>query len=264
MRTVSVICLTFNHQEFIENALNGFLNQEFNGKAAFMFFDDCSKDSTGQKITIFIEKNNLSESFIFSKNKENIGANQNLLKAFLKSNASYIAYCEGDDYWIDPLKLQKQVDFLEENPEFSFCCSNIKTIDALSEEVSNAWPQKTHSFEISKRSLGMNIPFPSCSLVLRSSAFDKKRDLMNEMSDIPMPDFFLKSWLLSQGKGFFFQEKMAVYRQHAGGVYTSLNNKSRLEKIRATRIKFIFFCIKRGKWLSALICLKNTLRYPNF
>lgn len=264
MRAVSVICLTFNHQEFIENALNGFLNQEFNGSVVFTFFDDCSKDSTAPKISIFINKNKLAESFKLSQAKENIGSIQNFLNALMASNASYIAYCEGDDYWEDPHKLQKQVDFLEANPNFSFCCSNIKTIDAFGEEVSNAWPQKTRSFEISKRSLGMNIPVPTCSLVFRSSAFDKKMDLMNEIRAVPLPDFFLKSWLLAQGKGFFFQEKMAVYRQHAGGIYTSLDSKSRLEKIRATRIKFILFCIKRGRWLSALICLKNTLRYPNF
>jgi glycosyltransferase involved in cell wall biosynthesis len=262
---VAIFMVTYNHENYIEEAVESIVSQFTTFKYTLFIAEDCSTDNT-RNICIELYQKHLAKIHLVL-NSTNMGAlanSQNLMNICFQSGAKYIALCEGDDYWIDPLKIQKQVDFLEANPEFSFCCSNIKAIDTFGKEISNAWPQKSKSFDLSKRSLGMNIPVPTCSLIFRGSAFDKKSDLINEIKGVPMPDFFLKSWLLSQGKGFFFQEKMAVYRQHAGGFYTSLYIKSRLEKIRATRIKFILFCIKRRKWLSALICLKNTLRYPNF
>ena len=146
---VGIHCMTYNHASYIEDALNGFVMQ----KTSFPYFalvvDDASLDGEQEIIKSYLDKHfDHSEdtgykqwetddaSWVYARHKEN--ENCFFVVVFLKRNlfgnpkkwevlkdwltiTKYIAICEGDDYWTDPMKLQKQVDFLEKHPGFSMC-----------------------------------------------------------------------------------------------------------------------------------------------
>lgn len=124
MIKVSVCMITYNHQEYILKALSSILNQECDFLFEIIISNDCSTDSTNDLITNFINENNLSKKIKYFDQKKNLGITPNFIFALNEGKGKYIAICEGDDYWIDPLKLQKQVDFLDNNHYFSAIATN--------------------------------------------------------------------------------------------------------------------------------------------
>lgn len=130
---VTVRCVTFNHAKYIKEALDGFLMQKTDFPFVVIVHDDASKDGTSQIILDYakrypdlifplIEKENL-----YSKKKGLI--TELMAEVMDATGAEFIAMCEGDDYWTDPLKLQKQVDFLRQNPDFGLCYTSFDIKD---------------------------------------------------------------------------------------------------------------------------------------
>lgn len=117
---VTVCCLTYNHEKFIRQCLDGFIMQKTSFRFEVLVHDDASTDKT-QDIIREYESNypNIIRPIFQKKNQYSKGIRA-ILATFCYPHArgKYIAICEGDDYWIDPLKLQKHVDFLENNPEY--------------------------------------------------------------------------------------------------------------------------------------------------
>lgn len=261
--SISVICLTYNHESFVEKAIKGFALQNMSSEIEFLIFDDASNDLTFDKISNSIKLLDLKNT-VCLRNEFNLGVNKNFVNALKSTKYKYIAICEGDDFWIDSDKLNKQFRFLESNPNFSFCCTNISVVNDVDEIIPNAWPNKQKSFVISKRVLGNALPIPTCSLLFRSNGIVTDDHFLERLAKAPWPDFFLTSWLLTFGKGYFFEEKTAVYRQHQQGYFTGAPPKIRLKKSRETRWIFFWFCIKRFRLFSAVICFKNIVRFPNF
>ena len=116
---VSILCITFNHANFIRNTLEGFLIQKTNFPIEIIIYDDASQDGA-QMIIKEYEAHFPSIIKPIYQGENQYSKNVDVGKDFIFPNikSKYIAICEGDDYWTDPLKLQKQVDFLEKNEEF--------------------------------------------------------------------------------------------------------------------------------------------------
>lgn len=116
---VTVICITYNHQEFIAQALDSFIMQKTNFKFKVFVGEDCGPDGTAEIVRDYAARYpDLIVPFI---RETNMGAQRNLIDLCQRATSPYIAFCEGDDYWIDEYKLQKQVDFMEANPESRIC-----------------------------------------------------------------------------------------------------------------------------------------------
>jgi glycosyltransferase involved in cell wall biosynthesis len=114
---VSVILLTYNQEAYVNQSLDSIFNQKFSGTWEVIIADDSSSDNTAE----IIKSNNrtLNSHLIdFYSNEVNLGLSRNYEKAINKAKGKYIAYLEGDDYWTDPYKLQKQFDFLESHPNY--------------------------------------------------------------------------------------------------------------------------------------------------
>ncbi len=124
---VSVIMITYNHELYIADAIMGILKQENNFKTELIIADDASSDKSPVIISEFAK--NYPQLIITIFRAKNIGANANWLEACNLCRGDYIAVCEGDDYWIDKHKLQKQVDFLEANPDYGLISGGIELID---------------------------------------------------------------------------------------------------------------------------------------
>ena len=119
---VSIICLTYNHSKYIRDCLEGFICQKTNYRFEAIVHDDASFDDTQSVICDYAEKYPEIIKPILEKENQyskRDGSLQRIINNELRGK--YVALCEGDDYWIDPLKLQKQVDFLENNPEYGMC-----------------------------------------------------------------------------------------------------------------------------------------------
>ena len=124
---VSVILLSYNHEKYISFAIESILKQRFNKQFEIIILDDFSTDNTFKILNQF--ESNFPKKIECYKNSKNLGLARNFEKAILLAKGKYISYLEGDDYWTDPLKLQKQFNFLEEHPRFVLAFHDFITID---------------------------------------------------------------------------------------------------------------------------------------
>ncbi len=133
---VSICCTTFNHEKFIAYALNGFLIQKTNFAIEILINDDCSEDNTSNILKDYDSRFPGVFKITFqTENQYSKGVKPFTQMVFPNVKGKYIALCEGDDYWTDPFKLQKQVDFLEMNPNYSMCFHKCKIIDENDNEL---------------------------------------------------------------------------------------------------------------------------------
>lgn len=223
---VSICCTTFNHEKFISHALDGFLMQKTNFTIEILINDDCSEDGT---VDILKDYNNrfsgLFDITFQSENQYSKGIKPFSQMVFPKAKGKYIALCEGDDYWTDPNKLQKQVDFLEKNLDHSMCFHRCIIVD----ENNNEMDSLTFSHLEDKEYLGDEIlekwSVPTASVVFRAEflkqILQRAKTKGYLYGDTPM---FLT--LIDQGKARCFGDIMSAYRIHEGGISRSLNKEN--------------------------------------
>ncbi|MFW6224817.1 MAG: glycosyltransferase family 2 protein, partial [Bacteroidota bacterium] len=126
---VSICCITYNHEKYIREAIEGFLRQKTSFPIEVLLHDDASNDGTSSIIRAYESKYpDLIFPIYQKENQYSKGVKISPTYNWPRARGKYIALCEGDDYWTDPLKLQKQVDFLEKNEEYSMCAHDVKTI----------------------------------------------------------------------------------------------------------------------------------------
>lgn len=222
---VSVIMITYGHELFIKEAIEGVLNQECDFTFELIITNDCSPDGTDnviQKILTDHPKKNLIRYFNHSSNK---GMMENFIWAVDQAkNSKYIALCEGDDYWTDQKKLQKQINFLNENLDYSLTFHNTLTLRADgSTKKCNPWTEgKTFEFKD-----------------FTSSNFANTASLVYRNNITPFPAWFYDlnagDWAIillnaEKGKIYYFPETMATYRHHSGGVWSSSSYEEMLQK----------------------------------
>lgn len=124
--TVSIFMLAYNQEEYIAQAIEGVLMQKTSFKTQLVIGEDCSTDSTRSICSHYAEL--FPHKIKLLLNEENIGLGANYVKTYSQCKGQYVAICDGDDYWTDPNKLQKQVEFLESNREFSLVFTNNRNI----------------------------------------------------------------------------------------------------------------------------------------
>lgn len=127
--TVLIHCTTYNHGVFIRDALEGFVNQKCSYSFCAIIIDDCSTDNNPEIIKEYAEKYpDIIKPILLGENHMQHGILRDPYFEKWHKSAKYIAQCEGDDYWIDPLKLQKQVDFMENHPDYGLIHTNFDSI----------------------------------------------------------------------------------------------------------------------------------------
>lgn len=138
---VTICCITYNHAAYIRECLNGFLMQETNFKFEVVIHDDASTDETQSIIKEYCEKYPNVFSPIFQHVNQYSRGIKSIIQTFCvpKFRGKYIAICEGDDYWTDPYKLQKQVDFLESHPDYGMCYTKVKRFVPKNNKFIDEW-----------------------------------------------------------------------------------------------------------------------------
>ncbi|MCX7547127.1 glycosyltransferase [Xanthomarina sp. F1114] len=212
---LTICCTTFNQEKYVEKTLEGFYLQKTTFPIEIQIHDDASTDGTQAILKKHAEKDPRIKLILQTENKYS----QHIMPwwhySFPQAKGKYIALCEGDDYWTDPLKLQKQVDFLESNPDYVISWTNYKIFNG-SGFLSNQWKHKEENTRINYN----NIFSPYCTLTL--TAVFKKEALNLELlkSFKYSKDNSLYIVLLQKGSGVFMDFESAVYRVHEGGVYS--------------------------------------------
>ncbi len=226
---VSICSITYNHAPFIRQCLDGFLMQQCNFPIEIIINDDCSTDGTTEIIREYAEKYPDKIFPIFHEENLYSQGVRGMFQKFVfpKAQGKYIAICEGDDYWTDPLKLQKQVDFLESHPDYSMCC-HASTIKLHDTEWIKTYGDKEDCNLVTKDVFLKGGEF----IVTASICF--RSDLLNGFSEFaegcPVGDYPLQIWCAMHGKIRCLKDAMSVYRQGNLGSWTKRIEENRYEQ----------------------------------
>ncbi|MDP1623922.1 MAG: glycosyltransferase [Bacteroidales bacterium] len=223
---VSACLITYNHEYFINKCIEGALIQELSFPYEIIIGEDFSIDGTRDICLEYAEKH--PQIIRLVCNDKNLGMVRNWTLALQECKGKYIAICEGDDYWTDPLKLQNQVDFLEAHPEYmiSFHAVDLMIHNNGTSSLSNntvQLHQNQFTIEDLLKCNFINTP----SLVIRNTDFLKR--ITNSYEHIPTLDWMITILASQYGKICYFPESMAVYRMHDGGIHSHKDKKYFLE-----------------------------------
>ncbi len=234
---VSICCITYNHAPFIRQCLNGFVMQKTKFPFEILIHDDASTDGTQEIIREYEQKYpDIIKPIYQAENQYSKGIKINLTYNFPRAKGKYIAFCEGDDYWTAPDKLQKQVDFLESHLDYVMCSHRYRLyfqkeerIDDEIRPIENLSDGKEFDLFFLTRGGWL---FQTLSVVFRRTVID-----LNELFKYTMQiDAVLYYVFLKKGKGYCMPDVMGVYRVHDAGVWSSLNlNHQRMFSLKARK-----------------------------
>lgn len=220
---VSIMVITYNHEKYIAQALESILMQETEYDYVINVIEDCSTDKTQEVIMRYVERYPDKVKPYF--NKKNLGnkiTQKNFYQGYFRLTGDYMALLEGDDYWTSPHKLQKQISFLEANPEFVACSHNvIKIYEDGSKEPHrfHYWTNQRDVHTIEDLIL-LRSYFHTTTLMFRN-VFKGKPPLhfRNKWSC----EIFITIAHAQYGNIRYFDEDMSVYRAHGGGVFSTMS-----------------------------------------
>ena len=217
---LSICCITYNHAPFIRQCLDGFVMQKTNFPVEVLIHDDASTDGTADIIREY-EKNypKLIKPIYQTENQYSKGISISRTFNFPRIKGKYIAICEGDDYWTDEYKLQKQVDFMEANEDFSICFHPVKVYSEEEKQFieNNTVPEVPDVTDIKKLALVNYINTLSVVYRYNKQVFDD----LNNFPKLPVGDYLLHMLFAKYGKIKKLSDTMAVYRLHKGGTWSS-------------------------------------------
>lgn len=227
---VSINCTAYNHEEYIADAIEGFLKQKTNFHFEILIHDDASTDRTADIIRDYEKKYpNLIKPIYQKENQYSQGhliSNINLERA----KGKYVAICEGDDYWIDPFKLQKQVDYMEEHPECSLCVHGGYIVDAQDKKTifKHRISRSNRIFSVEEVIEGGGGLFLTNSM-LYPRKYESDLPEFYKMS--PVGDYPFAIHLSLRGTVYYMDEPMSAYRTGVTGSWTSMNMSNLNQRI---------------------------------
>ena len=240
---VSICCITYNHAPFIRKCLDGFLMQETKFPIEILIHDDASSDGTDGIIREYAEKYPDLIYPIFEFVNQYSRGNQNVIDFYnyRRAKGKYIAYCEGDDYWTDPDKLQKQVDFMELHPDYSVCFHRCKYFD----ENKGTYHEDSCYGLLSGRAEGIEISLNEffhqwitqpLTMVFRVADFSYEWQHQYRY----YRDYHEIYHLLKNGRGFLFGFMGGVHIKHSGGLTANDEKQNRTISLAIAKELYLF------------------------
>lgn len=209
---ISACIIAYNHEKYLAEAIEGALKQKVDGEYEIIIGEDCSTDNTRKIVKEYQEKYpNIVKAYF---NEKNLGIVGNWVKALKSCTGEYIAICEGDDYWTDPNKLQKQIDFLDKNKDFSISSHNVNIIQdgQITKKFCDSSKPEIMNLEYL---LGYGSSGPTCSLVIRNSSI---QNLPKWFKDMRGCDWLIQVFSVTGDEKIkYFPNIMGVFRRHGKG-----------------------------------------------
>lgn len=238
---ISVVTITYGHENFIVKCIEGVLKQHYDGDIEFIIANDNSPDSSNEIINDYLNDINIPKniSIKYTKHEVNKGMMNNFIWAIQQANGKYIALCEGDDFWTDSLKLQKQISFLENNNDYALHVHNAIVQYDDSKRKEHFFNNLKDSQELFINDIAFNWIIPTASMVFKREVID---DLPTWFSSIYSGDLTLSLLSINKGRVYFSKEIMSVYRVTFSGSSASSIYKDKMEFVYSQHIKlFTYF-----------------------
>lgn len=260
---VSIICCTYNQDKYISDAINSFLAQKTQYKFEIIIHDDCSTDKTNDILMSF--KKNFPNIIKIINPKENLyskyGVNAPGLNAISYSLGKYIAFCEGDDFWIYNNKIQIQLEQILIDPNISLCIHRSYLLKHNSYEL---WNESDHGDE--KKLLTIENILNVIGQFAPTSSYLIKREVINILpewfNNAPVGDFFLEIYSTKIGRILYLPEIMSVYRQYAGNSWSIevlRNEKNKI--IFNKKMLYIYNILQLDDFRFEKICFEKRIKY---
>jgi glycosyltransferase involved in cell wall biosynthesis len=211
---VSIVCVTYNHEKYIKNTLDGFVMQKTNFLFEIIIHDDASTDNTSNIIREYESKyKDLFKPIYQTENQASQERGRVTSIVFNAVKGKYITICEGDDYWVSPSKLQEQFDLMELNSSYSLCFTSVDILDTFSNSI---YP------EIQAEDRIYTIDELLISKFAHTVTFFFRKELLDTSiffnENVFAGDLFLLLDLAQKGKVFGASKVTSVYRKHLGGI----------------------------------------------
>lgn len=226
---ISIVCMTYNHERFIDDAISSFLEQDTIYPFEIIIHDDASTDNTKHIVQRYAkEYPNIIKVILQTENQFSKG-NKPLNICIPLAKGKYIAMCEGDDFWRDTKKLNKQVGFLEINPEYVVSCHNATIVDEKNDKISASKLTSAQMRDFNSEELIKTDAF----LLTLTWVFRNVIDFnIPERRSVVNGDTFIISMFGSYGKAKYHDDiTPAAYRVHSGGIWSSLDEEKKLTNL---------------------------------
>lgn len=206
---VSIDCITYNHAPYIRQCLDGFLMQETDFDFEVLIHDDASTDGTQEIIREYeLKYPHIIKPIYQTENQWSKGISISATYNFPRAQGKYIAFCEGDDYWTNPYKLQKQVDYLENNPNCGLTYGKVKVLTYPTGKEST-FGEETNYINLLK---GYN-KVPTLSVCIRKDVFAQyNKEVLEKNREWKMGDYPLCLYFFHNTETKFINEILGVYR----------------------------------------------------
>lgn len=225
---VVIRCLVYNHDSYLRECLEGFVMQQTNFPFVAIVHDDASTDGSAAIIREYEEKYpDIIKPIYETENQysKHDGSLGRIINAAVDATgAKYVAMCEGDDYWTDPLKLQKQVDFLESHPEYGLCYTDYNRLADATQTLTEAMFEKQNQYR--PISYEQHLLKPG---YLAPMTWLYRRDLTNLLSKAKIYTDGTYAYMLEflyNSKVAYIPQVTAVYRSHAGSASSPIGDKA--------------------------------------
>ena len=206
---VSIVCEVYNHEPFIRQCLDGFVMQQTTFPFEILVHDDASTDGSADIIREYEAKHpGLFKPIYQTENKYSKGVNIWAEIQFPRARGKYIAICEGDDFWTDPLKLQKQVDFLESHDDYVMCCSAFSQSFEVEEQA-----KTTILFDLDEITIDNILKGQWIGTLTTIFRKDAISDYVVPLANLPMGDLPLWGHLALKGRIHYLNDVTANYRR---------------------------------------------------
>lgn len=232
---VSVALITYNHEKFISQAIDGVLMQEADFPVELVIGEDCSTDNTRRIVEEYAQK--YPGRIRLLPFTANLGATANTARTLAACNGEYVALLEGDDYWTDRRKLARQVEFFKLHPECALCFHNVAIVSDeqrfqnvgyhLQKDGARVMCSSDKPAFFSQKDFLERNYAPTCSVVFRRSALP---EMPPWSSRLKIDDHVIYILCLEHGLAGYLPEVMAAYRLHSNGIWTGNNAAYGLEK----------------------------------
>jgi len=218
---VSVLIVTYNHEQYIAQALDSALMQETSFDYEIVVGEDNSTDSTRDIVAGFQER--FPDKVRLLPSAERLGMQRNYMRTWKACVGEYIAMLDGDDYWTSAHKLQKQVDFLDSHPECAMCFHQGEIRHPEGESI--VVPNRRLKSVFATKDMFFRNDIPNCSVMYRHGLLDELPDGYQDLSTLDWPMHML---IAQHGKMGYIDELMAVWRYHRKGEYSG---RTRIERL---------------------------------
>lgn len=253
---VTVICVTYNHENYIAQALDSFLAQKTNFKFKVFVGEDCGTDRTADIIREYAAR--YPDIVVPFLREKNMGPQRNALDMCAQATSPYLAFCDGDDYWTDEYKLQKQYDYMEAHPEYRFCFAKTEIIAGEGWAHAGYYRPNAEGRYIIPECLPsykpITPPVYAAQFVAELMLGHTSTFFFRWNYDIVFPDWFFEGvygdaalrliQLGEDGTAGFIEDVVSVYRINETGVFTSYKDTN--EMFVNTRLEYV-------RWISGIL-----------